>query len=240
MKYLYIKFLLLSFAIHSQTIEFGNETFVTFDLKFSSDTTTVDGISWDKENLVSRFDLKGKTKLRYSIKIVNDTVAELYQYKNEKWQFQESIPISGWVLRKIVDGTIISEFKITDFDEDGNQDLVCWAHSNVNGNLWTYIYLNKTNDKKIVKLQNFAEQSDIWDAPEYDKKNKVINCELFSSAYGFSYTSKYSLVNHQAIPLEKTFIDSSNPEFIIEQYYIGNEKEWQLVKSTKTSIKKEN
>ena len=173
--------------IKDQTKMYDGDKYVVFNLKYATDTTSVDGIDWKKEKLSSEFTLKGKNEIRYSITVKNDSVAQLSKYDGEKFVFQESINITDWAISRGENNTIISEFKITDFDEDGNDDLICWVSTNVNGNIWTVIYLNIPEEKKLKKLYS-ADGTDVWDAPVYDSKTKIISCELVSGAYGFHST----------------------------------------------------
>ncbi|OYQ47212.1 hypothetical protein CHU92_01110 [Flavobacterium cyanobacteriorum] len=191
--------LLLPLSSFSQTEE--EEEFVLFNLKYPSDTLSVDGIDWEKENLTSEFTLRGKTQLLYAIKIENDTTAKLLINEKEKWVVQENIPITGWALRRIDKDVIFSEFKIKDFDKDGDEDLICWVNSNMNGNVWTIIFLNDQKTQKLVKLWDSAEETDIWDDPVYDNRKKIIECELYSGVYGFQYKSTYKLNDLEAIPI---------------------------------------
>lgn len=120
---LLICFILFSVLSHGQVVKYQGEKYLEFTLKYATDTTTLDGIDWQKENLVSEFILKGVKPLKYSIQIINDSLVTLSQYENDLWIFQESINITGWALRKVENSKILSEFKITDFDRDGNEDF---------------------------------------------------------------------------------------------------------------------
>lgn len=215
-----------------QTKMYEGDKYVVFNLKHATDTTSIDGIDWKKENLTSEFTLKGKNNLRYSININNDSIARLSRFDGEKFIFQENISITDWTISRTENNTIISEFKIIDFNKDGNEDLVCWVGTNVNGNVWTVIYLNIPEKKKLEKLYS-ADGTDIWDAPAYDSKTKIISCELVSGAYGFNSTYTHKLVNYIAIPLERenrnyTSVNAETGEGAIIETFVGEKGKWKL------------
>lgn len=111
--------------------------------------------------------------------------------------------------------------------------LTCWINTNINGNEWTVIYLHNQIQQKLIKLYNYADDTDIWDAPAYNKRKRIINCEKVSSTYGIHWTSIYKLKNQIAIPVSKTVTDTNNPAFILEEEYKGKDGKWQLLSEYK-------
>jgi len=229
--------LLLFFTImpaYAQTINYRGDKFVLFRLENEvNDRNSITGIQWKLEKPISEFTLKGITQTKYSIRLKNDTIALLYRLEGKKLIFQETISHYGWPLRRINGKEIISEFKITDFDCDGNEDLLCCAASNINGNQWTLIYLNDQKKRKLVKLMNNADKTDIWDNPHYNKKKKLIECELFSGVFGFQSTYTFRLENHIALPVYKeernyTSVDAKTGEGEVIQEFTGDSGIWKL------------
>lgn len=233
MKSLSIFFFFIAFSCFSQTIDYEGEKFLLFDLKYPSDRLTIDGIDWSKEKTISEFTLKGTTSLEYSVQIENDTTALLSYKENGKWKFQEKLGITGWAISRIDNDKIISEFKIVDFDKDGDEDLTCWVNSNMNGNIWTIILLNDQKSRRLVKLYNTADDTDIWDRPEFDKQKSIINTTLDASLFGISNEATYRLENVSVFPLKKYEENRSSGKYILENEYIGNNSKWKLVKSKK-------
>lgn len=226
--------LALLFSCHDkeQVTVYNGEKFLEFNLQFPIDSISKE-IDWNREKPVSEFTLNGKTPLRYSVALKNDTIAVLSQFYDGKWELQENISYTEWAVSRIENNKIISEFKITDFDNDGDEDLVCWANTNVNGNVWTVIFLNDQNTKKLVKLYNTADNTDIWDMPQYDAATGTINCTLNGSAYGASEESSYKLENITAKPITKSRQDRYDSEEIIDIDYVGKSGKWEIIKTTK-------
>jgi hypothetical protein len=183
MRSLLLFVLLLPIFATSQVIVYDNEMFLEFTLLFHEDSISATGIDWKKEKLISEFTLSGSRPLRYSLTLKNDTIAILSRYNNRKWELQEEMAYTDWAVSRIEGAQVISEFKITDFDNDGDEDLICWTSTNINGNMWTVIFLNDQRQQKLVKLYNFADDTDIWNRPEFDIETGIINCTLDGSAY---------------------------------------------------------
>lgn len=225
--FLIFLFLLSSIYATSQTIDFDDEIRLHFKLKYADSDTGISDINWKKERPVSEFTLKGEKPLKYSVTLENDSTAVLSRFTGGKWILQERIAISEWAISRIEDKAIISEFKITDFNLDGNEDLVCWAFTNINGNEWDLIYLNNDQKGQLVKLWNDADETDIWDRPVFDAETGYISTQLDGSAYGSSEESLFLLDKFEAIPIGKHEQDR-NDEIIIDKYYIGNNGKWDL------------
>ncbi|MFY7728456.1 MAG: hypothetical protein ACOVRN_02950 [Flavobacterium sp.] len=195
------------------------------------------GIDWETEKPVAEFTLEGKNKLTYKFELLNDSTAVLSQQVDNNWQQQDKFEFQPWLWMVTEEG-VASRFEIKDFNQDGNEDLVCLVASNVNTNEWVYIYLN--DGKKLVKLYNTADSSYIWDNPQYDSKRKTINTELFSSAYGIANTAIYKLEGVLATPIEKNEGDSAtHADAIIHNNYIGENGKWKLIKTETEKIGEE-
>ena len=228
MKHFILSFLLLcSLYATAQTTSFDDETKLLFRLKYANNNTDVSEINWKKERPVSEFTLKGENQLKYSVTLENDSTAMLSQYSQGKWIVQEKISISEWTLRHVENKAIISEFKITDFNDDGNEDLICWTHTNINGNEWVVIFLNDPTKKRLSKLWDDAGETDIWDRPVFNSEKGYISTELEASAYGTSEESIFLLDGLTAIPVSKHEQDRTS-DIITDKYYIGNNGKWEL------------
>lgn len=220
--------LFCSLNITAQTVSLDDDTRLLFRLKYATNKTTdVSEINWKKERPVSEFTLKGENQLKYSVTLENDSTAVLSQYSQGKWTVQEKISISEWTLRHVENKAIISEFKITDFNDDGNEDLICWTHTNINGNEWVVIFLNNPVKARLSKLWDDAGETDIWDRPVYNPETGYISTELEGSAYGTSEESVFLLDGLTAIPVSKHEQDSTG-DIITDKYYIGNNGKWEL------------
>lgn len=228
-------FILLPIYSFSQIAYVDDVQHIGFKLNHpltTEDSTDIEGIDWQKEKLITTIELKGKIPLTYEIELKNDSTMVLsksFQDSKEIVDTQNFMPFF-W---HIYDGYYYSYFKIIDFDNDNDEDLVCRLFTNVNGNEWTVIYINDQSQQKLVKLWNTANETDIWDDPHYNKKKKTIECELYSSAYGLQNTSTYKLQNSTATPLEMLETDLRNNDYIIKNRYIGESGKWKLVKSEK-------
>jgi len=230
MKYITLLIIIFPLYLKAQVTKYDHKKYLEFTLQFYQDSTLSE-IDWSREKLTAQFKLKGKKDLKYSVTLVNDTLATLSRDENEKWEFQENIKYTDWVVRRINESKIISEFKITDFDHDGDEDLLCWVFTNVNGNEWTLIFLNDQASLKLVKLYDTAEETFMWNRPIYNKKTHRIDCSLEGSAYGRSSESTYKLNNLTAIPVKKT--SQNREQETIEDYeYIGKNGKWKMVRTT--------
>jgi hypothetical protein len=187
-----------------------------------------------KKSQNANFTLKGKIPLKYSFHLESDSTATLHHFKKNKYQLQETLNYQPY-LWHLEDHLLYSNFKITDFDNDGDEDLVCWVYSNINGNEWTVIFINDQKQQKLVRLYNKADKTDIWDSPRFDKKTNNINTELYGSVFGESEESSYKLNGLTVTPLKKHFQDRTGKR-IYDYYYIGKKGKWKL----KSKIKQDN
>lgn len=155
--------------------------------------------------------------------MVNDTVARLDKFTT-KWEYQEDMPYAAYFQHRY-DNVLISSFRIEDFDRDGDEDLLCWLFSNINGNEWTAIYLNDQQQQKLVQLYDHAGHTHIWDAPEYNPATRIISCEQYGSAYGHSSESSYRLNGLSAMPIEMQE-QYRNAQTTSDAYYTGKDGKW--------------
>lgn len=195
-------------TINNEIAETGDNSkyLIVFDKTAPVNDSSDIGVDWKTEKPVSEFGLNGVTQLSYRFELLNDSIAVLSQKINSVWEEQDRFKFQPWHWI-IEDSLVISNFEIKDFDKDGDVDLLCCVMSNINGNEWTYIYLNDGN--KLIKLYNTADEDYIWDNPRYDHKTKTINTELYASAYGISNTASYRLEGTKAFPLTKEEEDTA-------------------------------
>lgn len=231
MKYsfLFVLFILTFSYSHAQ-----NDTIkvLSFKVNFPVDSLSNTGVDFSKEKPEYEFELKGKIPLKYSFRLQNDSLVSLYQLKNNYFQFQENMDYQPF-LWHLDNDTLFSNFKIVDFDNDGDEDLLCWIFSNMNGNEWTIIFINDQTQQKLVRLYNTADDTDIWNRPEFDKESKTINTELYGSAYGTSEESSYQLQDElTVIPLKKHYQDRTGKK-ILDYEYVGEKGKWKLKSKAK-------
>ncbi|MES2485264.1 MAG: hypothetical protein V4581_04855 [Bacteroidota bacterium] len=227
------RFLLLLLAfptcLMAQEEYYSMDNVIQFILKNDPDTIAdFNGIDWAEENIIKEFELKGPVKLRYALHPVNDTVMQLLQPDGKKWKVQETINHSGWMLTRITDGIVYPYIQAIDFDKDGDEDLMLWVNMNMNGNMWTIIYLNDQKQQKLVQLVNTTtpQGNGIWDDPKYDPQTGQIHTELYSGVYGIQNTATYKLVGTTALPVIKNETDLTNSEKITYTSYKGNDGQW--------------
>ncbi|STO14380.1 hypothetical protein [Flavobacterium hibernum] len=227
-------FLLLLFNINmafSQTKPNSNWT-LAFNVNFPPSSESIEDINFANEKPECKFELKGKVMLKYSFCLQNDSIASLFQFKNNKYEFQENMIYQPYLWH--FDGELlISNFKIIDFNHDGNEDLLCWINSNINGNRWTILFMNDQRQQKLVRLYNTADQTDIWDYPQYHNETKIISTEFYGSAFGTSGESSYKLKDDfTIIPLQKHFQDRTTNN-IVDYNYVGKNGKWKLKSKVK-------
>ncbi|MDA6068073.1 hypothetical protein NJT12_00450 [Flavobacterium sp. AC] len=211
---------------------------LTFKVNFPADSSSIDDIDFTKEKPECEFELKGEIPLKYSFRLQNDSIASLYQLKNNEFQFQENMSYQPFPWNFDND-LLISNFKIIDFDNDGDEDLLCWVFSNVNTNEWTIIFINDQTQQKLVRLYNTADDTDIWNRPEFDKETSTINTELYGSAYGRSEESSYLLkTDLTIIPIKKHFQHRTG-KHMIDYEYIGKNGKWKLKSKNKVKAEKD-
>lgn len=200
---------------------------IAFKVKYPPKDDDIKNIDFSKEKPKCEFTLKGKIPLKYCFYLENDSVATIQQFKNNKFQFQENLNYQPF-LWHFDNNLLFSQFKIFDFDSDGDEDVLCWVFSNINGNEWTIVFLNDQSQQKLVRLIDTVEETDIWARPKFDKKNKIISTERYGSAFGTSEESSYRLENDlSVIPLKKHFQDRSE-ENAYDYFYVGQNGKWKL------------
>lgn len=232
MKFFSILFFLIFNCSFAQT-ENDSVQHLVFKVHFPPASLSVEDIDFTKEKPECEFELKGKIPLKYSFHLQNDSLVSLYQLKNKEFTFQENMNYQPFFWHFDND-LLFSNFKIVDFDNDGDEDLLCWVASNVNGNQWTIIFINDQRQQKLVRLYNNADDTDIWSKPEFDKENNVINTELYGSAFGVSEEGSYKLQEDLSIiPLKKHYQDRTGKK-TFDYEYVGKNNKWKLKSKTKS------
>lgn len=232
--------LLILFLIFCTNILNSQEIDTSYTLKFNTKglIQTNEGYDLNNHILKTEFTLLGDFPTKYSVEIINNNESVIRRFENNKWETVDTIDQMYIEFLDSVD-FLIPSFSIEDFNKDGNQDLICWTGTNINGNEWVQIYLNDPKTKSLKILINTAEKdSVIWDAPEYDENDSTIHCTLVSGNFGLSFESKYKLIGFTAIPIEKEEHDNTNmnPEGkgAIYRYYIGKKGKWKLKQKIKS------
>jgi hypothetical protein len=235
MKYIILFIFLLPIVGKAQYTLIDGVKYVSFKKQVAVNDDSVVGIDWAREKPVSEFTLRGKNPLAYSFALQNDSIAVLSQKVNGTWQQQDAFEFQPWRWQ-LSDDEIVSQFRITDFDHDGDEDVLCWFKSNINGNEWTYIYLN--DGTKLVKLYDTAEETDYWFMPEFEGKKRIIKSQYYGSAYGHDFESLYKLKGTNAIPLSKHYQERSEKD-IRDDYYKGLKGKWQLINTETEKVTEE-
>jgi hypothetical protein len=231
MKWLFL-LILISNHLNAQYSWLGVNKHISFTKLVPVNEDSDVGIDWEQEKPISEFILEGKKQLSCRVELLNDSTAILSQKVNNKWKRQDKFEFGTWQWL-LLDEQTISQFSITDFDHDGDEDLVCWIFSNVNGNEWTSIYIN--DGVTLIKLYNSAEKTDIWDAPKYDTATKTISTELYSGAYGVQNTATYKLDGSTVSALLKKEHDLTKTDVMVNNTYHGVKGKWKL---TETEVEK--
>lgn len=205
----------------------GNDT--SYSIRFHSKFNTED---IHRDTLKKTFILNGDSSQIYSIKIINDSTTLLSKFYNNKSYFIDTL--SHLFVSEFSGEIIIPGFTITDFDKDGDQDLLCFLFTNIHGNIWTAIFLFDEKNKTLVKLIDPGDSDDIWDAPEFNGTTNGIKCKRISGVYGISYESSYYLDGLIAYPLDKREEDTSQLNSAtgkggVIRLYTGKSGRWELV-----------
>jgi|GEM_PF-6576286 len=90
MKYSFLIFLFICNFSFSQ-IDVDSVQRIVFKINFPSNVSSVEEIDFEKEKPECKFELKGKLPLQYSFHLENDSIASLYQFKNDKFQLVEKL-----------------------------------------------------------------------------------------------------------------------------------------------------
>ena len=205
------------------------------DFKVKSKHLDEGGYKIENDKLKSEFTLQEKELSKYSIEILSDSNSVLSKFNDGKWQVFDTI----WhgFLQTDTNEILVPSYWVMDFNKDGYQDFMCWVMTNMNGNRWTQIYLYNPNKNRIEKLNNDAEESDTWAAPEYNEKDSTIHCTEVSGNYGSSYESEYKLEYFIARPLKKVEIDNMSKNYKgkggVKRIYKGENGKWVVVKISK-------
>ena len=230
------RFLLLLLALPCLLFAQDQDTITDGLISFALKDSTATEIDWQLDAPFEEFELNGKTPLRYALRPVNDTVTQLLTWNKGSWQLQETIAHSDYIYAHVMEGIVFSHFEITDFDHDGDQDLTCWAYTDVYINAYTLIFINDENQHKLIRLVNTAEDTDIWNEPKYDAKTGQLHTELYSGVYGEPARATYKLKGTMAAPVFKEAFDSTNPDYIIKTTYEGKDGKWKLKDTVKLKV----
>lgn len=176
--------------------------------------------------------MTGNNNKKYSIEILNDSNSIISEKTDGVWNLIDTLNHIFFITD--TNELLVPSFHIVDFNNDGNQDLLCWVGTNMNGNQWSEIYLN--NATTLIKLKNTADG--IWASPEYYIEDSTITCEEVAGNFGVFYKSKYKLIGFIAIPIEKHEIDNTEMFYKKGKYigqitrdYVGKNGEWEIVNS---------
>lgn len=186
-----------------------------------------DSINWTSDNkILHEFELSGDNSIRCALTVIANESVVFSQYINEHWQTIDTLGYS-------IFSDVTPVFKITDFNQDGNEDFMFRSHTNVNGNDWEKIFLNNPSTGQLQKLHTTPDEEDVWSAPEYNPKTKTISCTLVSGNYGLSADYTYRLDGFTAIPLKKVEQDNTQLNAITgegaqKRIYIGKNSKWVL------------
>ncbi|MFP9117350.1 hypothetical protein ACLI08_06170 [Flavobacterium sp. RNTU_13] len=194
-----------------------------------------DSINWTSGNkLRNEFELNGNNPIRCALTVVADESVVFSQYINEHWQTIDTLRYS------VLPG-VTPAFRITDFNQDGNEDFMCWTHTNVHGNEWEQIFLNNSAKGELQKLHTTPDEQNVWCAPQYNAKTKIISCTEVSGAFGISSGYTYKLDGFAAVPVKKevqdnTQIDTYTGEGAEIRKYNGKNGKWKLIKTETEEI----
>ncbi|KOS05335.1 hypothetical protein AM493_04290 [Flavobacterium akiainvivens] len=165
--------------------------------------------------------LKGKKPLQYRITLVDEVTALLSQNIKGSYIVQDTIPcdVNNWQWQE--NAPIVSSFRVTDFNNDGHQDLVCINEMAAHGNAYTQIFLNSAKDERLVKLIDAETNNDYFSNPEYDDRRKILITSESGGIYGYT-TTKYRIIKNHAQPFERTVAEPGEDEFIERNYTYKN------------------
>jgi len=195
-----------------------------------------------KRHIQKEFKLAKDDPSKYSIVINEDSISLLFININNTWKILDTIDKSLTLYSDIFCNIWFPYFEKTDFNKDGYIDLIVPMRTNVNGNLWTKIYLfnPKCNELQPIYSSEDTSQfwtSGIWSAPEYNQTDSTINCTNVSGAYGLFFTSKYKLHNFMIEPIEKNEDDTRAVDRrgngALHRRYIGKDGKWILIETNK-------
>lgn len=192
-----------------------------------------DSIAWSNGNrLRHEFELKGPNPIKCALTVKDSGHVILTQLNKGSWKTLDTI-------HYVVFPDVTPSFMITDFDRDGNEDFMYWSHTNINGNMWITIFLNHPDRQQLMLLKTTPDDADIWCAPEYNPKTKIISTTSVSGIYGRSAESTYRLENKLAIPIYKEEIDNTQMSSLtgkggVTNIYDGKKGKWKLRRRIKS------
>jgi len=191
------------------------------------------GLDFKAQEIWQNITLKGKTPLEYQLKVVDAGTALMLQNIDKAWVVRDTILCSTDTWTLMEGWPLVSSFRVTDFDKDGNEDLMYTDVSGGHNALTTLIYLNHPKTGRLVKLYNTADATYLWDDPQYDAKNKTVTTSVSGGLHGIHINTTYKLKKATAIPLTKTEIDHTDENVGIERNYKYKDRHWKLVKTVR-------
>lgn len=120
----------------------------------------------------------------YRLRQENDSIVVLMQcpdQENNDCKALYKIGVSGWLpeySNNEDDTRGIPNFKITDFNEDGYDDLMVCTYGSVHAIIPMRIFLYDQKKHNLAELINTAEDDGVWMSPEYKARTKTIECFL--------------------------------------------------------------
>jgi hypothetical protein len=233
MKCFFLFLLLLPYSLIAQEPEANGyvalerEGYVMFSFENILDPATGD-VDFKGKDIATDIILEGGKPLEYRIEIKDNETALLLQKRNNSWIVQDTlmINIDMWEFRE--GWPLISPFKVTDFDKDGDQDLVYTEYLGGRNDTTTAIYLNTFGNKSLVRLYDIAEESYDFVNPEYDTNKCVLKTYISGGLYSVSTTSIYKIDEGIAKPLRRIEIDHTDEVKIVESTYKGVKNKWVL------------
>lgn len=179
------------------------------------------------------FTLTGKKPLHYRISFKDQSSFLLSQNINGRYVVQDTLLCDTNYWQWQENRPVVSSFRITDFDADGNQDLVYVASVGGHGDMLTVIYLNNPKQGKLVLLADINGNSDFLVNPEYDAKKKLLTTYASGGMHGYS-NETYKLKNQVAEPIERIEAEFTDESQTVERRYKYQNGEWVLIKTTVT------
>jgi len=231
-------FLALPFTLLAQDPEpngyvaLEKEGYIMFGYEDMVDGMT-DEVDFKNQDIATDFVLQGKKPIEYRIKLEDNETGILLRKGNDGWIIQDTLVTEAdlWEWRE--GWPLVSPFRVIDFDNDGNQDLVCIESIGGHNEMSTVIYLNSPKFQKLVKLYDMAEDSYSFVNPEYDAKKHLLKTYISGGTYSISISSTYKINEGIAVPLMKTEIDLTNEEQTVNSNYKGKNGKWVLESAVK-------
>lgn len=179
------------------------------------------------------FTLTGKKPLHYRISFKDQSSFLLSQNINGRYMVQDTLLCDTNYWQWQENRPVVSSFRITDFDADGNQDFVYVSTVSGHGDMATGIYLNDPGQGRLVLLTDTDGNAEFLVNPEYDAKNKILTTSVSGGMKGH-FNTTYKLKNNAAEPLEHIKVEFTDDGQTVESRYKYKNGEWVLIKTTVT------